>query len=83
MDQEFYRQQTQRDLAQRADPFTKKRLLDLAYDVKGGGPCSMNRPSARKALNWLSGPVASLATRGAKLMFCIHANVFFLCNRRP
>lgn len=42
MDLEFYRQQAQRarDLAERADPFTKRRLLDLAdsYDVKGGGP---------------------------------------------
>ena len=42
MDQEFYRQQAQRvrNLAERADPFTRKRLLDLAdgYDVKGGPP---------------------------------------------
>jgi hypothetical protein len=42
MDRESYRQQAQhvRDLAERADPFTRKRLLDLAdsYDAKGGAP---------------------------------------------
>jgi hypothetical protein len=51
MDQEFYRQQAQRvrDLAERADPFTRKRLLDLAdsYDVKAGGPSRAPRAIAR------------------------------------
>ena len=39
MDEEFCRQQALRvrDLAGKADPFTRRRLLDLAdrYDVKG------------------------------------------------
>jgi hypothetical protein len=47
MDQEFYRQQAQcvRDLAERADPFTRKRLLNLAdsYDAKGGSPSRASR----------------------------------------
>jgi hypothetical protein len=51
MDQEFYRQQAQRarDLAERADPFARKRLLDLAdsYDVKGGGPSRASRAIER------------------------------------
>jgi len=42
MDQVFFKQQAlrARDLAEKADPFTKKRLLDLAdkYDAKAGGP---------------------------------------------
>ena len=40
--EEFCKPQAQRvrDLADKADPFTKKRLLDLAdkYDVKAGKP---------------------------------------------
>jgi hypothetical protein len=34
-----------RDLAERADPFTRKRLLDLAdsYDAKGGGLARASR----------------------------------------
>lgn len=40
MGHEFYRELAQqaRDLAERADPFTRQRLLKLAgsYDVKGG-----------------------------------------------
>jgi hypothetical protein len=40
MDEEFYRQQALRvrDLAGKVDPFTKRRLLDLAakYDAEGG-----------------------------------------------
>jgi hypothetical protein len=47
MDQEFYRQQAQcvRDLAERADPFTRKCLLNLAdsYDAKGGSPSRASR----------------------------------------
>ncbi|KRR29624.1 hypothetical protein [Bradyrhizobium retamae] len=42
MDQVFFKQQAlcARDLAEKADPFTRKRLLDLAdkYDAKTGGP---------------------------------------------
>jgi hypothetical protein len=42
MDSEFFRQRAvlARSLAENADPFTKKRLLDLAerYDVRAGGP---------------------------------------------
>jgi hypothetical protein len=42
MDQEFFKQQAlrARDLAEKADPFTRKRLLALAdrYDVKASGP---------------------------------------------
>jgi hypothetical protein len=35
MDREFYRQQAQRirNLAEKADPFTRQRLLDLAKSV--------------------------------------------------
>lgn len=51
MDQEFYRQQAERvrDLAERADPFTRKRLLDLAdsYDARGGGPSRASRAIER------------------------------------
>jgi hypothetical protein len=40
MEQEFYQGLAQRvrDLAEKADPFTRRRLLDLAkrYDAKGG-----------------------------------------------
>ena len=51
MDQEYFRQQAQRvrDLAERADPFIRRRLLDLAerYDVKGGGPSRASRAIER------------------------------------
>jgi hypothetical protein len=51
MEQEFYRQQAQRarELAERADPFTGKRLLDLvdSYDVKGSGPSRASRAIER------------------------------------
>lgn len=47
MDQEFYEGQAQRarDLAEKADKFTRKRLLALAetYDAKAGNP-SIERP---------------------------------------
>jgi hypothetical protein len=47
MDDDFYKQHAQRvrDLADKADPFTRKRLLDLAdkYDAKTGKP-SRGRP---------------------------------------
>jgi hypothetical protein len=54
MDQEFHRQQAQRgrDLAERADPFTKKCLLDLAesYDAKSWGPSRASRIIERPLL---------------------------------
>jgi hypothetical protein len=65
MDQEFCRQRAQhvRDLAEKADPFIRKRLLDLAdrYDAKGGAPSRASR-----AIGW---PLplrraASMATYG-------------------
>ena len=47
MDQEFFRQQAlrARDLAEKADPFTRNRLLALAgkYDAKAGGPSRASR----------------------------------------
>jgi hypothetical protein len=47
MNDDFYKQQAQRvrDLAEKADPFTKKRLLDLAdkYDAKAGQPTRASR----------------------------------------
>jgi len=51
MNEDFYKQQAQRvrDLADKADPFTKKRLLDLAdkyadkYEVKAGKPSRASR----------------------------------------
>jgi hypothetical protein len=54
MDEEFYRQQAQRarDLAGKADPFTRKRLLDLAerYDANGGKPSRASRIIERRPL---------------------------------
>ncbi|MGZ5899496.1 MAG: hypothetical protein ACXWK3_07140 [Reyranella sp.] len=51
MDEEFYRQQALRvrDLAGKADPFTRRRLLDLAarYDAKGGAPSPASRAIGR------------------------------------
>jgi hypothetical protein len=47
MDDDFYKQHVQRvrDLAHKADPFTRKRLLDLAdkYDAKSGKPSRASR----------------------------------------
>lgn len=50
MEQEFYRvAQRVRDLADKADPFTRRRLLKLAesYDAKGGGGARVPRPPER------------------------------------
>jgi len=51
MDEEFYRQQALRvrDLAGKADPFTRRRLLDLAtrHDAKGGAPSRASRAIER------------------------------------
>jgi hypothetical protein len=47
MDSEFYRQQAlrARDLAEKADQFTRERLLALVdrYDAKAGGPSKASR----------------------------------------
>lgn len=47
MDQLFFREQALRvrSLAEKADPFTRKRLLDLTdkYDAKAGGPSKASR----------------------------------------
>jgi hypothetical protein len=47
MNDDFYKEQAQRarDLAAMADPFTRKRLLDLAerYDLRGGNPSRASR----------------------------------------
>ena len=52
MDNEFYREQAlrARDLSEKADQFTKKRLLALAerYDAKAGG-LSRASPIARQS----------------------------------
>lgn len=61
MNEDLYRQQAQRvrDLADKADPFTKKRLLDLAekYDLKIGKPSRASRMIER------STPLPSKETR--------------------
>ncbi|MCK1471172.1 hypothetical protein ACVWZV_009655 [Bradyrhizobium sp. GM5.1] len=53
MEQEFYRGLAQRvrDIAEQADPFTRRRLLDLAkrYDAKGS-------PTARSGVTELPVP---------------------------
>jgi hypothetical protein len=52
MNADFYRQQAQRvpDLAEMADRFTRKRLLDLAgrYDAKAGNQVRTSRTSERR-----------------------------------
>ncbi|WP_370199476.1 hypothetical protein [Bradyrhizobium elkanii] len=49
--EEFYGSfaQRARDLAEKADPFTKRRLLDLAkqYDLKGRGSSHPRMPAPR------------------------------------
>jgi hypothetical protein len=49
--EEFYRgfAQRARDLAEKADPFTRRRLLDLAerYDLKGRGSSNGRTPAPR------------------------------------
>jgi hypothetical protein len=66
MEQEFYKGLAHRvrDLAEKADPFTRRRLLDLAgrYDAKGGssrpGPAERPLPAPRSTLpsSIFSGP---------------------------
>jgi hypothetical protein len=68
MDQEFYRQQAQRvrDLAERADPFTRKRLLDLAdrYDAHAGGPSRASRTIGRPVSVSSGWPASAAAQSG-------------------
>ncbi|WP_407122370.1 hypothetical protein [Bradyrhizobium sp. STM 3561] len=49
--EEFYRgfAQRARDLAEKADPFTKRRLLDLAkrYDLRSNGSTQGRAPAPR------------------------------------
>jgi hypothetical protein len=64
MDQEFYKRfaQRARDLAEKADPFTRRRLLDLAagYDAKGGQPSAASRSMERR----MPRTASSLSGRG-------------------
>lgn len=65
MDREFYRQQAQRvrDLAEKGDPFTRRRLLDLAsrYDVRAGSPSTASRMIERP-LPRITPPVSAQGT---------------------
>jgi hypothetical protein len=51
LDSKFFKQQAlrARDLAKKADPFTRKRLLDRAdrYDAEAGGPSRTSRRIGR------------------------------------
>jgi hypothetical protein len=54
MSEKFFRDRAKevRDLAEKADPFTKRRLLNLAdkYDVKGGNPSRASRELAAEVV---------------------------------
>ena len=54
MSEQYFRDQATkvRDLAEKADPFTKRRLLQLAdrYDVKGGNPSRASRDLAAETV---------------------------------
>jgi hypothetical protein len=67
MDREFYRQQAQRvrDLAEKADPFTRQRLLDLAsrYDAEAGSP-SMASRTVERPLPRTTPPASALLGAG-------------------
>ncbi|MFB6463980.1 hypothetical protein [Bradyrhizobium tunisiense] len=64
MGREFYRKLAQqaRHLAERADPFTRQRLLKLAgsYDVKGGNLARAPRPTERPLPIPRTAPPASI-----------------------
>jgi len=68
MNSKFYKQQAQRvrDLASRADPFTRKRLLDLAekYDAQAGGPTRASRMIERPLPLPRTNPVSASGTSG-------------------
>jgi len=61
MDRNFYSgfAQRARDLADKADPFTRKRLLDLAAgcDAKAGQPSTASR-SIERPVPWTAVPVS-------------------------
>ena len=67
MDLEFYRRQAQRvrDLAETADPFTRRRLLDLAgrYDAKTGSPSVASR-MVERPLPRTAPPVSTFSGAG-------------------
>jgi hypothetical protein len=56
MNDDYFRQQADRvrALAEGADPFIKKRLLDLAerYDAKSGRPSLASGSSKRRGISW-------------------------------
>ena len=68
MDSEFYKQQALRvrDLAEKADSFTRKRLLALAerYDAKAGGPSKASRMSEQQAALPREWPVSNSGQSG-------------------
>ena len=68
MDEEFYRRHALRvrDLAGKADPFTRRRLLDLAarYDAKGGAPSRASRAIERPLPLSRANPVSSYRQSG-------------------
>jgi len=69
MDQQFNKQQALRirELAEKADPFTRERLLKLAerYDLAGGNPSQATRMMSRPLAS-VSGP-ARQPSRGSSI----------------
>ncbi|OSI71608.1 MULTISPECIES: hypothetical protein [Bradyrhizobium] len=67
MEQEFYRGLAQRvrGMAEKADPFTRRRLLDLAkrYDSRGGQP-SASGPTERPLPTPRTPPAATFSGPG-------------------
>ncbi|MCK1667725.1 hypothetical protein [Bradyrhizobium sp. 153] len=68
MDEDFCREQVQRirALAERANPFTRRRLLALVgrYDVKAGGPSRPSRVAERPLPVRSTPPAAIIAGSG-------------------
>ncbi len=65
MESELFRQQAlrARHLAEKADPFIRKRLLDLAdrYDARAGGPSRASRAIGRPVSVSSGWPVSTAA----------------------